>query len=329
MQAVTQVREFNRFYTGVIGVLTEHLLRTPYTLTEARVIFELAQGEESEVAEVRRRLDLDPGYLSRILTRFSADGLVVRRRAAADARRQLVALTEAGRDVWRTLDQRSSEEISALLGRLDADGRDHLLGAMGAIRDLLGGGRTGPARADAPATAPTGPGEVVLREPYAGDLGWIVQRHGALYAAEYGFDATFEGMVAGIVARFAAGHDPRRERVWIAERDGRRLGCVACVRDDTGTDTDSDTARLRLLLVEPSARGSGLGRLLVDECLRFARHAGYRRMVLYTLSLLVDARRLYQRAGFRLADSRDVSAHGRDMQEQTWSRTLGTPGSGR
>jgi DNA-binding MarR family transcriptional regulator/predicted GNAT family acetyltransferase len=301
VRAIAEVREFNRFYTGVIGVLRDGLLRTPYTLTEARVIFELAQRGESEVADVRRTLDLDPGYLSRILARFADDGLVRRRRADTDGRRQVVSLTEAGLAAWRTLDQRSSAEVAALLDRLAGDDRDRLLGAMAAIRDLLGG------------RAPRG--GVVLREPEPGDLGWIVACHGALYAREYGYDETFEGLVAGIVADFA-GHDPGRERAWIAEVDGVRAGSVLCARRD---DT---TAQLRLLLVEPAARGQGVGRRLVDECLGFARAAGYDRITLFTYDAHAGARRIYQRVGFTLAEQRPARAYGRDLMEQVWSRDL-------
>ena len=307
MNAVAAVREFNRFYTGVIGVLTDGLLRTPYTLTEARVIFELAQREETEVPGLRRALGLDPGYLSRILARFDSDGLVRRRRAEADARRQVISLTDAGRAAWRTLDRRSTDEIAALLDRLDADGGDRLLRAMAEVRGLLGG------------RAPRG--EVSLRAPHPGDLGWMVQRHGDLYAREYGYDQTFEGMVARIVADFAAGrhgagHDPARERAWIAEVDGARAGCVLCARRDDAT------AQLRLLLVEPAARGRGVGRRLVDECLAFARAAGYGRIVLFTYDAHAEARRIYERVGFALDEQRPVRAHGRDLVEQIWSRDL-------
>jgi DNA-binding MarR family transcriptional regulator/GNAT superfamily N-acetyltransferase len=316
VNAVTEVREFNRFYTGVIGVLRDRLLRTPYTLTEARVIFELAQVEDAEVAEVRRTLDLDPGYLSRILTRFEADGLVARRRADRDGRRQIVSLTARGRDTWRTLDRRSTEEIGALLARLPEDERETLLTAMATIRRLLGGGSApGPARAG---RAPGGNArrDVVLRAPAPGDLGWILERHGALYAREYGYDATFEGMVARIIADFAAGHDPAREAAWIAELDGRRVGSILCVRRD---DT---TAQLRVLLVEPGARGLGIGGRLVDECLAFARRAGYARIVLFTYDVHSEARRIYERAGFRLDEQHPTHAHGRPLVDQLWSLTL-------
>jgi DNA-binding MarR family transcriptional regulator/GNAT superfamily N-acetyltransferase len=337
VNAVTEVREFNRFYTGVIGVLRDRLLSTPYTLTEARVIFELAQVEDAEVAEVRRTLDLDPGYLSRILARFEADGLVARRRADSDGRRQIVSLTARGRDTWRTLDRRSTEEIGALLDRLPEDERETLLIAMATIRRLLGGGDAqgsvpravtsearsegGTARARGSARAERAPAgnarrDVVLRAPAPGDLGWILERHGALYAREYGYDATFEGMVARIIADFAAGHDPAREAAWIAELDGRRVGSILCVRRD---DT---TAQLRVLLVEPGARGLGIGGRLVDECLAFARRAGYAQIVLFTYDVHGEARRIYERAGFRLDEQHPIHAHGRSLVDQLWSLTL-------
>jgi DNA-binding MarR family transcriptional regulator/predicted N-acetyltransferase YhbS len=299
---VAAVRSFNRFYTGVIGVLADGLLRTPYTLTEARVLFELAQRDVTEVPALRRTLVLDPGYVSRILARFEADGIVERGRSPRDARAQVVGLTDSGRRAFATLDARSTEEITALLGRLsDADQR-RLLGAMGTIERLLGNGTAGPA--------------VRLRPPTAGDFGWVVERHGALYAEEYGWNAEFEALVARIVADFAAGHDPEREAAWIAELDGGPAGCVFCVRKD------DETAQLRLLLVEPSARGLGVGGRLVDECLRFARDAGYRRIVLWTNDVLVAARRIYERAGFRLAGSEPHHSYGHDLVAQWWERDL-------
>src|SRR4051812_14889449 len=225
---VGTVRAFNRFYTGVIGVLGDGLVRTPYTLTEARVIFELAQRESAETVELRRALELDAGYLSRILTRVEADGPIGRAPPAphgpppggprTDGRRQVIALTEAGRKIYRDLDERSSAEVSDLLGRLGEGERRRLLGAMGAIRELLGGA--------------VRRGLVVLRPPTPGDLGWMVHRHGILYAREYGWDERFEGVVARIVADYAAGHDPDREAAWIAEVDGAPVGCIMCTRRD-------------------------------------------------------------------------------------------------
>jgi DNA-binding MarR family transcriptional regulator/GNAT superfamily N-acetyltransferase len=303
---VAEVREFNRFYTGVIGVLAEGLLHTPYSLTEARVIFELAQQEETEVATLRRHLDLDAGYLSRILARFETDGLVARQQSTVDARRQVVRLTVAGRAVFATLDSRSSRDVAALLARLDEPGRHRLLAAMGTVRRLL--------------DPPPAVREPVLREPGPGDLGWVVARHGALYAAEYGWDATFEALVARILADFVDHRDPARERGWIAEVDGEPVGCVFCVRAEVRAD--EETAKLRLLLVEPAARGMGVGARLVEECLAFARGAGYRRMTLWTNDVLVQARRRYERAGFTLVSSNPHHSFGHDLTAQVWERDL-------
>ncbi len=299
---VAEVREFNRFYTATIGVLREGLLRTPYSLTEARIIFELAQRDETEVTALRRQLGVDAGYLSRILARFAADGLVDRARSATDGRRQVIRLTPAGRAAYRMLDERSAAEIQRMLDRLPASNQRRLLGAMATIRGVLNDERR--------------PG-VLLREPRPGDLGWIVARHGELYAAEHGWDATFEALVAGIVADFALSADPvGRERAWLAEIDGERAGCVFCVRED------ESTARLRVLLVEPDARGAGVGSRLVRECIAFARSAGYRRLVLLTYDVLADARRIYQRAGFRLVHQEPVRRYGHDLVEQEWAKDL-------
>ncbi|MFC0526520.1 bifunctional helix-turn-helix transcriptional regulator/GNAT family N-acetyltransferase [Phytohabitans kaempferiae] len=300
---VAEMRAFNRFYTGVIGVLQEGMLSTPYTLTEARVLFELAHSVvAAEVVDLRRTLSLDAGYLSRILARLEGDGLVRRSRSTADARRQVIELTAAGRELQGDLEQRTNTQIAELIGDLGEADQRRLLGAMGAIRELLGGHRPG--------------GAVVLRPPAPGDLGWIVQRHGAIYAREFGWDETFEGLVAGVVAGFAAGHDPRREATWIAEVDGAPVGCVMCVRRD---DT---TAQLRLLLVESDARGLGVGSRLVEECLRFATRAGYERIMLWTYDATVDAHRIYQRVGFTLDEEKKVRAYGQDLVEEIWSRDL-------
>ena len=302
---VAAVRAFNRFYTRVIGVLTDGLLRTPYSLTESRVIFELAQRESIEVGQLRRDLGIDAGYLSRMLARFEADGLVTRVAAAADARRQVVALTPAGRAVFQTLDSRSAADVAALLAPLDARGRDRLLAALATVEGLL----SRPVHGAQPTIA--------LREPEAGDLGWVVQRHGALYAREYGWDATFEALVARIVADFAGHRDPTRERAWIAELDGVPTGCVFCVRGDEPGD-----AKLRLLLVEPHARGYGVGGRLVDACVAFARDAGYRRLTLWTNDVLVAARRLYERAGFTLVEQEPHHSFGHDLVGEVWARDL-------
>ena len=299
---VAAVREFNRFYTGVIGLLREGLLDTPYSLTEARVLFELARQDAVEVAQLRRWLDIDAGYLSRLLARFEADGLVSRTRSATDGRRQVIGLTGTGRAVQADLDARSGAQIRDLLALLTPDTRRRLTGAMAAIREIIG-----------PAPQPAA---FVLRPPVPGDLGWVVQRHGALYAAECGWDASFEALVARIVADYAARDDHRGESAWIAELGGEPAGCVFSMRK---TDT---TAQLRLLLVEPRARGLGMGGRLVTECVSFARRAGYREMVLWTNDVLHAARRIYQRAGFQLAGSEPHHSFGHDLVGQDWRLPL-------
>jgi DNA-binding MarR family transcriptional regulator/GNAT superfamily N-acetyltransferase len=300
--AVERFRAFNRFYTRLVGALDEGLLRTRFSLTEARVLFELGRGGELESTALRQATGLDAGYLSRILASFAEQGLVDRRRSEADARRQLVVLTTGGLAAYRELDQRSAAENARVLQRLGPVDREALLGSLETAERLLGG--VEPA------------GRVVLRRPEPGDLGWMVERHGALYTAEYGWDASFEALVARIVADFGAEHDPARERAWIAELDGRRAGCILCVR------ADDETAKLRILLVEPWARGHGIGGRLVGECLAFARGAGYRRMVLWTNDVLVAARRIYERAGFELVEEGPHHAFGLDLVEQTWSLDL-------
>jgi DNA-binding MarR family transcriptional regulator/GNAT superfamily N-acetyltransferase len=307
--AVTDVRAFNRYYTNVIGVLRGGHLDTPYSLTEARVLFELAARDETEVAELRRSLDIDAGYLSRILARFDDEKLTERERSASDARRQVIRLAEAGRAAFAVLDARQTAQVAALLAGLAGPDRARLLAAMRAIREVL----PGPGPDD---EQPARPRSYLLRAPRPGDLGWVVQRHGELYAAEYGFDETFEFLVARIVADYAATRDPRREAAWIAEVDGRRAGTVFCVRQD------DETAKLRLLLVEASSRGMGIGARLVDECLRFARAAGYRQITLWTQDILVEAIRIYQRAGFELVAEGRHHSFGHDLVDQTWSRPL-------
>jgi DNA-binding MarR family transcriptional regulator/N-acetylglutamate synthase-like GNAT family acetyltransferase len=298
---VAALRAFNRFYTNEIGVLQEGFLHTPYSLAEARVLFELAQVEQAEVADLRRSLDMDAGYLSRILGRLETAGLVARERSTADARRQIARLTARGRKEFAMLDERSAAKAVELLEPLDDGAQRRLVSSMDAIRTLLRG---------------DGPGKVALREPRSGDYGWVIERHGELYAGEYGWDVTMEGFVARIVSDYIATRDAACEAAWIAELDGRRAGCVFCVRREEGV------AQLRLLLVEPWARGAGIGSRLVDRCLEFARSAGYGRIVLWTNDVLVDARRLYERAGFELLEEASHHAFGHDLVEQTWGREL-------
>jgi DNA-binding MarR family transcriptional regulator/GNAT superfamily N-acetyltransferase len=305
-EQVARVREFNRFYTKLIGVLEDGLVQTPHTLTEARVIFELAQEGGVEVTELRRTLDLDAGYLSRILAKLADAGLVKRERSSADARRQVVALTKRGRAAFGELDQHTVEQINGLLEKLTPTDRRTLLGAMRTISGLLG---------DGPPTR-----SIVLREPHPGELGWVVGRNGAVYAEEFGWDETYEALVARIVADFVERRDPKRERAWIAEVDGEPAGCVFCVR--ANGRADARVAKLRLLLVDPRFRGLGVGGRLVDEVLGFARRVGYRRITLWTNDVLADARRIYQRAGFELVKEDRHTSFGKELVGQDWARDL-------
>jgi DNA-binding MarR family transcriptional regulator/GNAT superfamily N-acetyltransferase len=299
---VDDVRGFNRFYTRVLGLLRPHLAGSAFGLTEARVLFELAHGDDVSVSDLRRQLDLDGGYLSRILSGFTASGLITREQSATDGRRQVVRLTAEGRKAFADLDRLQADAIDSLLTPLDDAQRTELVSAMGRIRRTLG---DGPSRQG-----------LVLRPPAPGDLGWVVERHGARYAAEYGWDTTFETLVARIVADFAERHDTKREAAWIAELDGERVGSVFC------TAADADTAALRLLLVEPSTRGSGVGTRLVDECLRFARRSGYRRVTLWTNDVLLAARRIYERAGFQRDRREPHHSFGHDLVGEYWSRDV-------
>jgi DNA-binding MarR family transcriptional regulator/GNAT superfamily N-acetyltransferase len=303
---VQEIRAFNRFYTNLIGALdySKHLY-TPYTLTESRVLYELAHSPRTDAADLRAELSLDAGYLSRMLAKFERDGLVARAPSAVDPRRQRITLTAQGREAAALLDERSRQSVGALLDKVKPDERERLADSLRAVREIL---------AD---TRPDRPAEPVLREPCPGDLGWIVQRHGALYAAEYGWNTDFEGLVARIVADFAQDHDPHLERVWIAELNGRPVGTVMCVRDDAPA-----TARLRLLFVEPEARGHGLGEHLVRTVVDFAREVGYREVVLWTNDVLTGARRIYQRAGFALVAEKPHRSYGVDLVGQDWRLPL-------
>jgi DNA-binding MarR family transcriptional regulator/GNAT superfamily N-acetyltransferase len=302
---IAAVREFNRRYTRVIGVLRGGLLDTEYSLTEARIIFELATSGSTEVVRLRRDLDLDPGYLSRILARFKGRGLVETSRSSTDGRRQEVRLTEQGRALFAILNERSSREIGELLAPHPPIDRANLVEAMRTIQHIL----------DRPAEASAAP-PVAIRAPIPGDYGWVIQRHAALYAAEYGWDASYETLITRIAADYLDKHDEQRERAWIAEHNGEPVGSIFCVAEN---DT---TARLRLLLVEPTARGLGVGSALVDECLRFATEVGYREMVLWTNDVLTSARHIYQRAGFELVESNPHHSFGHDLVGQTWRRPL-------
>lgn len=276
---VAAVRAFNRFYTKELGLLGRGFMGTPYTLTEARVIWEVAQRGTAEVGELRRELDLDPGYLSRILARFEKTGLVIRERSESDRRRQLVRLTGSGRAVFRSFDRRSSEELRGVLAEHTAAEQRRLVEAMGDVRAILGD----PARER----------ELNLRGPEPGDHGWALERHAAVYSAERGWGAAFEAYCGQVIVDFLRRDDSERERCWIAELDGVRCGSIYCTR------RTEDVAQVRLLLVEPWARGAGAGAALVDACVAFARGAGYSQIMLFTNSSLTSARRIYEAVGFR------------------------------
>ncbi|MGC9538207.1 bifunctional helix-turn-helix transcriptional regulator/GNAT family N-acetyltransferase [Streptomyces sp. UG1] len=303
---VQDIRAFNRFYTNVIGALdySRHLY-APYTLTESRVLYELAHSPRTDAADLRAELSLDAGYLSRILNKFEQEGLIERTTSHRDPRRRRVTLTARGRETGKLLEERSNEAVGSLLSTVPAAERPRLAEAMTTVRTILSHGRP-PRRED-----------VLLRKPGPGDLGWIVQRNAALYAAEYGWNTDYEGLVARIVADFAEDHDPHLERVWIAELDGRPVGCVMCVRDEAPA-----TARLRLLLVEPDARGLGIGDRLVTAVIDFARGVGYRELVLWTNDVLSTARRIYQRHGFVLVAEKPHRSFGKDLTGQDWRLDL-------
>ena len=294
------VRHFNRFYTRQIGVLHEHLLDSEFSLTEARILYELAHRPALTGAELCRELGLNAGYLSRVISGFEKKGLLTKTRSPADARASRLELTEAGRATFEPLNTASRREVMAMLDRLPEPAQQELVQAMGRIRALLGEPSPG----------------YVLRDPRPGDMGWIIHRQAVLYAQEYGWNAEYEALVAEILARFVRAFDPACERCWIAEKEGMVVGSVFVVREDEAT------AKLRLLYVDPCARGMGIGSRLVDECLRFARQAGYRRMVLWTNSVLTAARRIYDRAGFRLVEEAPHHSFGKDLVGQVLAREL-------
>jgi DNA-binding MarR family transcriptional regulator/N-acetylglutamate synthase-like GNAT family acetyltransferase len=298
---IDRARRFNRFYTRAIGMLGEGYLGSGFTLAEARVIYELAQREAPTSRQIGGALKLDPGYLSRILKRLEAQGLVQRSRAEGDRRQHRLGLTDAGREAFGGLDLGAKESMAALVAHLPEPSLDRLSGAMAEIEDLM--------------TA-KGSGRVILRDRRPGDLGWIVERHARLYAEEQGWDGRFETLVARIAAEMTAAPDTRRQRCWIAERDGQRLGCVFLAKDD------DEVARIRLLLVEPAARGLGLGRKLVEAAVAFARAAGYREVVLWTHRELLAARRLYADIGFRKTEEWLHHDFGPVSTGETWRLVL-------
>jgi DNA-binding MarR family transcriptional regulator/N-acetylglutamate synthase-like GNAT family acetyltransferase len=305
-ERIAALRAFNRFYTRRIGVLHEGLLDSRFSLTESRLLWELAHCEHTTATELAQALDLDTGYLSRLLRGLKERGLLKASRSTTDARQTRLSISAAGRRAFAPLDRRSQAEVSALLDALTDAQQQELLAAMARIEALLG------------ARAPTD--AFVLRAHRPGDIGWVVSRHGALYAQEYGWDMRFEALVAQIAARFIEQFDATREACWIAEREGQRIGCVFLVqaRDEATLAVEPGTAQLRMLLVEPAARGLGLGVALVNECERFARQLGYRRIRLWTNSVLLAARGIYERAGYKLLASEPHHSFGKNLVGETW-----------
>jgi DNA-binding MarR family transcriptional regulator/GNAT superfamily N-acetyltransferase len=305
---IAAVRRFNRFYTRQIGVLRKNFLDSPYSLGEARVLYEIARGQGATTAsEVGRALDLDAGYLSRLLQNFEKRGLIRRTTSANDARQSYLSLSPRGRQAYAPLERRSQRDTAAMLQKLAPDDQARLIEAMNAIETMVG--------AEAAPSAPR-PRTYKLRTPAPGDFGWIVKRHAELYAQEYGWVEPFEAICAQIVADFANKNEPKREHCWIAEMDGKNVGCVFLV-------ADSDTvARIRLLLVDPKARGLGLGAQLVNECVALARRAGYKKITLWTHSVLTAARHIYQKAGFTLSRSEERISFSKPVVSEHWDLEL-------
>jgi DNA-binding MarR family transcriptional regulator/N-acetylglutamate synthase-like GNAT family acetyltransferase len=306
-EAVARVRRFNRFYTRRLGLLDRGLLDSEFSLPEVRVMYEVAHRKDPTAGEIGTDLGLDAGYLSRILQALRRRGLVRAVAAKGDRRQRLLSLTERGRAAFRQLDARSAAQVRGLLNPLATEDAHRLVDAMASIERLLGEDK-----------ARRGAGVVAFRGPEPGDLGWVVERHGVLYAAEYGWNQEFEVLVAGIVGEFAVAESGpgARQRCWIATLDGVRAGCVFLM------PASEQVAKLRMLLVEPWARGHGIGEQLVEACIAAAREAGYRRMTLWTNSLLHAARKLYERAGFQLVKSEAHHSWGHALVGQTWERGL-------
>lgn len=303
---VRAVRHFNRFYTKQIGVLHEGFLCSPFSLAEGRVLQELACRDNLLATTIARDLDLDPGYLSRILRQFAKKGLLEKKRSRSDGRQSFLALTAPGQKAFALLDRRASEEVSNMLRGLAPSAQARLLGAMDTLEDLLGA-----PKGKKPDRAPYS-----LRSHRPGDMGWIVHRHGVIYGQEFGYDEQFEALVATIVGEFIQNFDPSREHCWIAEREGEIVGSVFLVKKSRSV------GKLRLLLVEPSARGLGIGRRLVDECIDFARRAGYKTLTLWTQSHLDRARGVYKKTGFRLVHEEPHHSFGLDLLAETWDLEL-------
>lgn len=327
--AIQSVRRFNRFYTRQIGILDEYLLESQLSLTEVRVLYELAQRDKVTAIELREELGLDRGYLSRMLQGFRKLGWITTIPSRADRRRVLLSLTKKGRKVFVPLDRRSSEEVRAMLEQISDSDEQRLLEAMHEIQGILGHQSsrellTAERREVVPRTqrkrAAGSSGDetsYILRAPRSGDMDWVVKRHGELYRQEYRYDERFEALVAEIVAEFVENFDARHERSWIAKKNGQRMGTIFLVKQSR------TVAKLRLLLVEPGARGLGIGHRLVSECIEFARHAGYKKIVLWTQSELHAARHLYEQSGFQRIAQKPHQSWGRtDLVAETWELRL-------
>jgi DNA-binding MarR family transcriptional regulator/GNAT superfamily N-acetyltransferase len=302
--SVAEIRRFNRYYTGVIGLLDEHFLKSPFTLSEGRVLYELAHRDGLTASELAKSLQLDPGYLSRVLARFQVKKLLKRTPRAEDRRQAALSLTAAGKAAFRRLDRTSQAEIGALVGGLDDQELRQLTQSMAQVRRILARGRD------------DGPPLFVLRDHRVGDMGWIIHRQARLYAEEYGWNGEFEALVAEITAKFIRNFDPAWERCWVAELDGEVVGAVFLVKES------DEIARLRLLHVDAKARGLGLGRRLVEECIRFARAKGYKTLTLWTNDILISARRIYEAAGFQLIKEEKHHSFGKELVGQHWNLAL-------
>lgn len=302
-EKINQIRSFNRFYTKRIGLLNKGLLKTRFPLSQARIIFELAQHKQTMASELIKELEIDPAYLSRILSSFEKDGLVQKVQSKTDGRKQLLKLTAKGRESFSLLNERANQEIKIMVQCLSTENHERLLYAMHIIEDILG-------EEQKPVLS------YHLRSHRPLDIGWMIESHGRFYEEEYGWDESFEALVTDILAKFVQNHDPKKERIWIAERDGERIGSIMVV------DAGDNVAQLRLLLVEPKFRGKGVGKRLIDECINFSRQSGYRKIKLWTQSILKEARHLYQKAGFKLIEEKPHKSFGHNLVGEFWELPL-------